>query len=50
MRPRELVEAGLVIHVAICEEGWDDCREDHGRCMRAATKLYHEGKLKEAAV
>ena len=48
MRPKELVEAGLVIHIAICEDAWEKCYARHGYCLKIATQLYHEGRLREA--
>jgi hypothetical protein len=47
MIPKTVTDAADVIHVAICEDSIEDCREEYGQCQKAATELYHAGLLAE---
>lgn len=49
MGSKEIGKAGLVIHIAICEDAWEKCYARHGYCMKIATQLYYEGLLKKVS-
>jgi len=48
MIPELVTRAASVIHARICEESWDECVDEFGPCMKAATELWHGGLLAEA--
>ena len=39
--------AAGTIHAAICEDSFEECADEWGRCFKAAVALHHEDQLKE---